>query len=168
MLIRPAVESDVPAILVIYNQVIATSTAIYNDNPVTLDDRLAWFRARAAAGYPVLVAVEPSAGSPTETVVGFSTFGDFRHGYGYRFTVELSVHVDAAHRGRGIGRQLVEALIPIARSLGKHALIGGVDATNTVSIRLHQSLGFHQAGHFKEVGYKFNRWLDLILFQLIL
>jgi phosphinothricin acetyltransferase len=165
MLIRPAVESDLPAILAIYNQVIATSTAIYNDNPVTLDDRLAWFNARAAAGYPVLVAVEPSAESPTEAVAGFSTFG---HGYGYRFTVELTVHVDVAHRGHGIGRQLLEALIPIARTLGKHVMVGGVDATNSVSIRLHQSLGFRQAAHFKEVGYKFNRWLDLLLFQLIL
>jgi phosphinothricin acetyltransferase len=166
MLIRPATESDVPAILAIYNQIVATSTAIYNDQPVTLDDRLHWFRNRMKSGYPVLVATIHSGS--LETIAGFASFGDFRSWPGYRFSVEHTVHIDAAHRGRGIGKELLLALIPIARQLGKHAMVGAVDAENPISIRLHESLGFERVAHFREIGHKFNRWLDLIFFEKIL
>jgi L-amino acid N-acyltransferase YncA len=168
MLIRPANESDVPAILAIYNQIIATSTAIYNDQPVTLEDRLTWFRSRMKSGYPVLVATLPSTNSTPDEIAGFASFGDFRSWPGYRFSVEHTVHIDVARRGRGIGKQLLLALIPIAQQLGKHAMVGGVDAENGVSIRLHESLGFDRVAHFKQIGYKFNRWLDLIFFEKIL
>ena len=175
MLIRPATESDVPAILAIYNQIAATSTAIYNDQPVTLEDRLTWFRSRMKSGYPVLVATVPStnsttdlANATTDQIAGFASFGDFRSWPGYRFSVEHTVHLDAAHRGRGIGKQLLLALIPIAQQLGKHAMVGAVDAENTVSIHLHESLGFERVAHFREIGYKFDRWLDLLFFQKIL
>ena len=97
MLIRPAVRPDVAGILAIYNDVIATSTAVYAEQPVSLEDRLAWFEARCAAGYPVLVACIE------DDVIGFSSFGDFRAWPGYRFTVEHSVHVRADQRGKGAG-----------------------------------------------------------------
>jgi L-amino acid N-acyltransferase YncA len=162
MLIRPANESDVPAILVIYNQIVATSTAIYNDQPVTFEDRLSWFRSRMSSRYPVIVA------EVEDKIAGFASFGDFRSWPGYRFSVEHTVHIDHAHRGRGIGKQLLLALIPIARQLGKHAMVGAVDAENPISIRLHESLGFERVAHFKQIGYKFDRWLDLIFFEKIL
>ena len=162
MLIRPAVESDVPAILNIYNDIVATSTAIYNHLPVTLEDRLNWFHSRTRSGYPILIA------EIEEKVAGYASFGDFRSWPGYRFSVEHTVHLDAAHRGKGIGKQLLLALIPIARTLGKHAMVGGVDAENTASIHLHESLGFERVAHFREIGHKFNRWLDLIFFEKIL
>jgi L-amino acid N-acyltransferase YncA len=162
MLIRPAVESDVPAILNIYNQIVATSTAIYNDQPVTLDDRLTWFHSRTRSGYPIVIA------EVEEKVAGYASFGDFRSWPGYRFSVEHTVHIDHAHRGKGIGKQLLLTLIPIAQSLGKHAMVGGVDAENTVSIHLHESLGFQRVAHFREIGYKFDHWLDLLFYQKIL
>jgi L-amino acid N-acyltransferase YncA len=168
MLIRPANESDVPAILVIYNQIVATSTAIYNDQPVTLEDRLNWFHSRMKSGYPVLVATVPSTNSVTDQIAGFASFGDFRSWPGYRFSVEHTVHIDQAHRGRGIGKQLLLALIPLAHQLGKHAMVGAVDAENPISIHLHESLGFERVAHFKQIGHKFNRWLDLIFFEKIL
>ena len=157
-LIDDAREADVAAILAIYNDVIAHSTAVYIDRAVTLDDRLSWFRARAAQGYPVLVARDPE-------VVGYATFGDFRAWPGYRFTVEHSVHVRLDRRGRGIGSRLVEALLPRARALGKHVIIGGIDADNAASIRMHERLGFERTAHMKEVGRKFDRWLDLVFMQ---
>ena len=162
MEVRDATEADLPGLLGIYNDVIATSTAIYSYSPVSLDDRREWWRARVALGYPVLIAAEGS------DVLGFSTFGDFRAWPGYRFTVEHSVHIRADTRGRGIGQQLVTALFPRAAALGKHVMIAGVDAANTASIRFHERLGFEQVGHLREVGFKFDRWLDLVFMQRLI
>lgn len=159
MEIRDAVESDLPGLLVIYNDVIANSTAVYSYAAVTLEERTQWWRARLGQGYPVLVAVDQSG------VLGFSTFGDFRPWPGYRFTVEHSVHVREDCRGQGIGKELVKALFPRAAALGKHVMIAGVDAANAASIRFHERLGFEKAGHLREVGHKFDRWLDLVFLQ---
>lgn len=157
--ILDASESDLEGLLAIYNDVIATSTAIYSHLPVTLDDRRQWWRARVAQQYPVLVARDPSG------VRGFASFGDFRAWPGYRFTVEHSVHVRADARGRGVGTGLLRALFARAAALNKHVMIGGVDADNAASIRFHERLGFERAGRLREVGYKFERWLDLVLLQ---
>jgi L-amino acid N-acyltransferase YncA len=159
LLIDDAAEADLPAILEIYNDVIATSTAVYSETPVDLEDRRAWFRARTSQGYPVLVARDATG------VVGYATFGDFRAWPGYRFTVEHSVHVRADRRGRGIGPRLVAALVPRAQALGKHVMIGGIDAANAASIRMHERLGFERTAHMKQVGWKFGRWLDLVFMQ---
>ena len=159
MEIRAAAESDLPGLLAIYNDVIATSTAVYSYIPTTLEERTTWWRARVGMGYPVLVAVDDSG------VLGFSTFGDFRTWPGYRFTVEHSVHVRADTRGRGVGKELVIALFPLAEALNKHVMIAGVDAANEASIRFHERLGFEKAGHLREVGHKFDRWLDLVFLQ---
>lgn len=168
MLIRPAMEADLPAILAIYNEVIATTTAVFSELPLTLANRQAWWQERCAAGYPVLVAVGPIT-SPgrlgDDAVLGFASFGDFRSWPGYRHTVEHSVHVHATERGRGIGSALVTALFPLAAALNKHVMIAGVDAANLGSLKMHERLGFERVAHFREVGRKFDRWLDLIFLQ---
>ena len=152
-------EGDLEGLVAIYNDVLATSTAIFSYVPATLEERTQWWRARASQGYPVLVARDARG------VLGYASFGDFRAWPGYRFTVEHSVHVRADGRGRGIGTVLVTELIGRAAALGKHVMIGGVDADNTASIRFHERLGFEQAGRLREVGYKFERWLDLVFLQ---
>jgi L-amino acid N-acyltransferase YncA len=163
MLIREAGKEDLPQILAIYNEVIATSTAVYATEPASLADRTEWYEQRLRRGYPVLVAVDGA------TVLGFSSYGEFRGAWnGYRFSVEHSVHVHAQARGKNIGRLLVEALFPLAAGQGKHAMIGAVDAANEGSIRFHERLGFERVGHFKEVGHKFGRWLDLVFMQRFL
>ena len=158
-MIRDATEADLPAILAIYNDVLATSTAIFSETPTTLEDRRQWFRARRDAGYPVLVATDDSG------VLGFATFGDFRTWPGYRHTVEHTVHVRADARGRGIGRGLITVLLERAGELGKHVMVAGVDADNLTSIRLHERLGFQRAGTLHQVGCKFGRWLDLTFLE---
>jgi L-amino acid N-acyltransferase len=159
MEILDATEADLPGLLSIYNEVIATSTAVFTDSPVTLDDRLQWWRDRTRQGYPVLVIRD------AEGVAGFATFGDFRAWPGYRYTIEHSVHIRANVRGKGIGAQLVRALFPRAAVLGKHMMVAGIDAANTGSIRFHERLGFEKAGLLREVGWKFGRRLDLEFLQ---
>jgi L-amino acid N-acyltransferase YncA len=159
MLIRDAGEEDLPGILAIYNEVMATSTAIFSDRPSTLNERKSWWESRRAQGYPVLVAVDGVS------VLGFGSFGDFRSWPGYRYTVEHSVHVAAQVRGRGTGTALVQELLLRATVLGKHVMVAGIDAANTGSIRLHERLGFTQVGLLHEVGRKFDRWLDLVFLQ---
>ncbi len=159
MEIRDACEEDLPGVLAIYNDVLTTSTAIYNETPVTLDNRRDWWQARVAQRYPVLVAADATG------IVGYASFGDFRSGYGYRFTVEHSVHIRADRRGQGIGQALMHPLIARAVALGKHVMIAGVDADNAGSIRFHERLDFVRVAHFREVGFKWGRWLDLVLLQ---
>lgn len=159
MTIRDAVENDLPEITAIYNDVVMTSTAIYRDEPATVADRIDWWQARVRQDYPTVVACDAHA------VIGFASFGDFRSWPGYRYTVEHTVHVHSACRGRGVGSELVRALIRRAAALGKHVMIGGIDADNIASLRFHERLGFERVAHFKEVGFKFGRFLDLLFVQ---
>ncbi|MEZ5289566.1 MAG: N-acetyltransferase family protein [Vicinamibacterales bacterium] len=160
--IRDAGEDDVPGILAIYNDVMATSTAIYREEPATLEAHTAWFLQRQALGYPVIVAEDDRG------IAGFASFGDFRQWPGYRFTVEHSVHVRADCRGQGVGGALMRPLIARAAALGKHVMIAGVDAENDASRRFHERLGFEKVAHFRQVGFKFGRWLDLMFLQRFL
>ena len=160
--IRDGRVDDVPGILAIYNDVIATSTAVYREDPATLDDRRQWFDARQAQGSPILVAADDSG------IVGFASYGDFRAWPGYRFSVEHTVHIRADQRGRGVGTLLMRALIERAAAQGKHVMIGGVDADNEDSLRFHERLGFVRAARLQQVGFKFGRWLDLVFVQRIL
>jgi len=162
MTIRPATEQDIPAITAIYNEVVANSDAVWTEKPDTEADRLAWMKARRALGYPVLVAAEGFA------VLGYGTFGDFRAWPGYRYSVEHSVYIHAEHRGRGLGRAIIDELVSTAATLGKHVLIAGIDGGNTASIRLHERAGFLEVARMPEIGRKFGRWLDLIFMQRIL
>lgn len=161
--IRPAQAADLSGVLEIYNDVIATSTAVYSLAPSTLAERQAWFEARVAAGFPVLVAASGGA------IVGFASFGEFRGTWpGYRYSVEHSVHVRQDQRGRGVGTALVKNLFPLAAAMRKHVMIGGIDAANRGSLRMHERLGFEKVAHFREVGRKFDRWLDLVFVQRFL
>ena len=160
--IRDARVDDLPGILAIYNDVIATSTAVYREDPATLDDRTQWYQARQAQGYPILVAADDSG------IVGFASYGDFRSWPGYRFTVEHTVHIRADQRARGVGTRLMQALIERAVAQGKHVMVGGVDADNEPSLRFHERLGFVRAARLHDVGFKFGRWLDLVFVQRIL
>jgi L-amino acid N-acyltransferase len=155
-------EGDLEGILAIFNDVIATSTSVFSENPVALENRRAWFEDRRARDFPVLVVRDESG------VVGFGSFGDFRAWPGYRFTVEHTVHVRADRRGHGIGTALIEALIERARSRGVHTMIAGVDAQNEGSLRLHERLGFVECARIPEVGFKWGQWLDLVFLARIL
>lgn len=162
MEIRDAVAADLLEIRDIYNSILLASTAIYNDRPVTLEDRETWWRARLAQGFPVIVAADGTG------VLGYGSFGDFRPWPGYRMTVEGTIHIRNGVRGQGIGTRLLEELIARARALGKHVMVAGVDSENTASLHFLTAHGFVPAGELREVGFKFGRYLNLNFLQLFL
>ena len=161
-MIRPAVEADLPAILAIYNDAVLNTTAIWNWDTVDLPNRQAWFAARRAQNYPVLVADEGQG------AIAYASFGDWRPFDGYRHTVEHSVYVGPAAQRRGLGSALLEGLIGEARQLGKHVMLGGIDASNEPSLALHRRHGFVETARMPQVGQKFGRWLDLVFMQKVL
>jgi L-amino acid N-acyltransferase len=158
--IRKAEEQDLQAILDIYNDAILNTTAVYNYKPHTLAMRQEWFAQKQKDNFPVLVAVQGS------TILGFSTYGHFRAWAAYKYSVEISVYIHPEHRGKGIAKLLYPPLFAAAKEQQLHTLIAGIDADNAASIKLHEHFGFTKAGHFKEVGYKFGKWLDLVFMQL--
>jgi L-amino acid N-acyltransferase len=160
--IRAARETDLPEILEIYNHVILNTTAVYAYEPHTLEMRMDWFESKVRDGYPLFVAEDAGR------VVGLSTYGPFRAWPAYKYTVENSVYVAADRRGKGIARLLMSPLIVAACVQGYHAIIASVDAMNEPSLRLHRSLGFEEVAHFRQVSYKFGRWLDLKFLELLL
>jgi L-amino acid N-acyltransferase YncA len=159
---RMAVAADLPAILTIYNTIIATSTAVYRDDPTTLEERAEWLHSREAAGFPTIVAERG------DEVMGFASYGSWRGAFpGYRHSVEHSVHVGEAARGLGVGAALMGHLLDLAREGGVHVMLGAVDADNAASLKFHEKLGFAPAAHFHEVGRKFGRWLDLVFVEKV-
>jgi phosphinothricin acetyltransferase len=160
--IRDADLNDLDGMLTIYNDVLATSTAIFSDIKRTTDEQQRWFDDRCAQGWPVLVACRGGA------LAGYASYGPFRSWPGYRHTVENSIYLTPSARGQGIGTQLLGALLQRAQSQRLHAVIAGIDGDNVGSMRLHEKLGFMKVAQFKEVGRKFDRWLDLVFYQRLL
>lgn len=151
------------AILAILNDAIENSAAVYDYRARTPDTMDAWFDAKEKARYPVIGAVDAD-----DQLLGFASYGAFRAWPAYKYSVEHSLHVERAHRGRGIGKLLLAELIASAARQDYHMLIGGIDAQNAASIALHRRLGFQQCAHIRQAGFKFNRWLDLLFYQLLL
>ena len=160
VLIRDAVEADLPAIRDIYNHAGEHTTAIWNEVLIDVDNRRVWLELRRAKGFPVLVAEKDGK------VAGYASYGEWRAFDGYRHTVEHSVYVDKDLRGGGIGKQLMLDLIARAKAGGMHVMIAAIEAENRASIALHERLGFRLVGIHREVGIKFGRWLDLAAMEL--
>jgi phosphinothricin acetyltransferase len=166
-LLRDATPDDAPAINRLYNALIDTTTVAWTEQREPLDVRQTWLDQQIRASRPVLVAEDEGEG----VVVGFASYEDFRGAGkwpGYRFTVEHTVHVDGAHQGRRIGTALMEALMARAATAGLHVMIGAVDSDNLTSIGFHERLGFTEVARLPEVGFKFDRWLTLVLLQRVL
>lgn len=159
--IRPAIEEDLKNILDIVNHSILYSTANYNYEIQTLETQKKWFEDKKSKKFPVIVADYQGK------AIGFATYGTFREKIGYQFTVEHSVYVNDDFQGKGIGKLLLTKLILLAKEQGFHNMIGAIDAENLESIAFHEKFGFKIAGTIKEVGYKFDHWLDLVFMQLI-
>lgn len=160
MIIRTATATDAQGLAEIYNHAVENTVAILNETLVDAENRAAWMAQRQGDGFPVLVAEE--AGQ----VIGYASYGPWRPFHGFRETVEHSVYVRDGQRGKGLGRQLMQALIDQARAEGLHMMVAAVTAGNDASIRLHEALGFEITARMPQVGQKFGDWLELIFLQL--
>ncbi len=156
-------DEHAQAILEIFNEAIANSTAMYDYEPRTLQSMAGWFQAKAAGNFPVIGAVDEAG-----TLLGFASYGSFRAWPAYKYTVEHSVYTHKNYRGRGLGPWLMQRLIEAARAQQLHVMVGVIDASNAGSIALHEKLGFTHAGTVQQAGFKFGRWLDVAFYQLIL
>jgi L-amino acid N-acyltransferase YncA len=150
------------AILSIVNDVIASSTALFEYRPRSPDSMTGWFEAKQRDGWPVIAATDG------ELLLGFATFGTFRHWPAYKYSVEHSVYVERSCRRAGVGSALLGALVAIAEQRNLHLMVAGIDADNAASIALHRRHGFDHAGTVRQAGYKFGRWLDLAFYQRVL
>jgi len=161
MLVRPATEADVPAITDIYNHEVLHSVSTFDLEPQTVAERLAWFR---ATQHPHCVVVAETAGQ----VVGWGCLRQFHERAGYRFTAQDSVFIHQDHRARGIGKLILAWLVQRARKNGFHTIMAGISEGNEASVRLHRRFGFVVVGIERQVGWKFDRWLDVTWMQLML
>jgi L-amino acid N-acyltransferase YncA len=159
--IRSATEADLPAILDIYNEQVRNSTAIFDDEPRTMAAQMEWMR-QFAPPYVLLVAED------NRRIAAWGSLRPYGGKPGYRFSTEDSVYIHALHRGKGLGRRMLEALLEAGRRNGFHAVIARITADNPVSVRLHESFGFEHIGYEREVGYKFERWLDVVVMERML
>jgi L-amino acid N-acyltransferase YncA len=161
--VRDATLQDMPAVLAIYNEAVANTTASYDYEPRALKDQEALFTQRINEGLPYLVACDARG-----EVISFASYGAYRPRPGWRFACEHSVYVAAAARGQGVASLLMAPLMAHAKAKGYHTMVGVVDAANEASLKLHAKHGFTTFGVMKEGGYKFDRWLDVAFIQAIL
>ena len=156
--LRLATLSDLAAINAIYNHYVHHSTCTYQTEPSTAEERAAWFAAHGP-GYPITVVEE--AGE----VIGWGSLTRFHARSAYRPTVENSIYIRHDRLARGIGRLILADLIQRAEAEGYHSIIAGISADQEPSVKLHSRHGFVKVGHLREVGLKFDRWLDVIYMQ---
>lgn len=160
--IREANLSDVPAILEITNYEILNSTVLYEYEPRTIEQQTDWFNEKLVHNWPIIVAESETR------VIGFGTFGSFRARPAYSKSIEHSVYVHKDYRGKTTGNALMVELIRLAKEGGFHTMIAGIDSSNQGSVEFHRKFGFEVVGTFKEVGFKFDKWLDVVFMQLML
>lgn len=160
MPIRPATAADLPAINEIYNHYVLHSTCTYQTEPSTVDERKAWFV--RGPTHPVYVMEEVGQ------ILAWHSLTPFKTREAYARTVENSIYVAQDQLGKGLGRTMLEHQLDVAKDLDHHAILAVICASQTPSLKLHEQYGFEKAAHFREVGFKFNRWLDVIVMQKLI
>ena len=160
--IRPYHVHDALAIQEIINDSILNTFHNYDYDPKSLEEVQKQFDDKLAAGFPVLV------GTIGHEVCAYATYGMFRAKPGYRRTIEHSIYLSERAQGKGLGTEMMQQLIQIAKSQEHHVMIAGMDSENLGSYRFHERLGFKEVARFPEVAFKFNKWLNLVFMQLTL
>ncbi|BAH07071.1 GNAT family N-acetyltransferase [Clostridium kluyveri] len=160
-MIRKAEEQDIPFLLDIYNEAILNGTATFDLEPKTLEDRKQWFYDHIET-HPLLVCEK------YEKAIAYASLSTYREKKAYDGSVELSIYIHKDYRGIGIGKQLMEAILNLAKEIdGIHTIISIITAGNEVSDRLHEKFGFTYCGKIKEAGYKFGQYCDINVYQIM-
>jgi L-amino acid N-acyltransferase YncA len=161
--IRHATPEDASAIAAIWNPWIADTAVTFSKVERSPEAVRGLMAQRAERGWPWLVATDDAGG-----LTGFATYAQFRPGAGYAHTMEHTIILSQDGGGKGVGRALIQALVAEARAKGVHVLVGCVSGENAEAIAFHARLGFREAGRITQAGRKFDRWMDLALFELVL
>ncbi len=159
--IRDAVEKDLNRINEIYNYYVINSTCTYQTVPETINDRIKWFNSHGKE-YPVIVC------EINNDIIGWASISPFHKRHGYKPTVENSIYIKHDFHRQGLGTILLKEIIKRAKEIGYHSMIATISGDQKSSIILHEKFGFKKAADLKEAGFKFNKWLDVVYFQLIL
>lgn len=159
--IRDATVDDLDAINAVYNECVLNTTATFHERPVSRDQRLTWWR-ELEGRFPVLVA--ESEGK----VIGWASLGEYSSRCAYRFTLESSVYLSPVVRGRRLGLTIMTELLGRIPTGEYHSVLAIAAVESEASLRLHRRLGFHEVGRMKEVGFKFGRWIDVVIMQRML
>lgn len=161
MNIRPAALDDAAQMAAVYNFYIVTSHATFELDPISTGEMENRMRDTISAGYPFLVCEDD------DQVVGYAYSQPFKSRAAYRGSVEVSVYIKDSFEGRGIGKMLYDQLLPEIFKGDYHAVIAGISLPNQASVRLHEKYGFEKVAHFREVGFKFGRWIDVGYWELL-
>lgn len=159
--IRNAVENDLEAIIRIYNYAVINATATFDTRPKTVKSQKKWFY-KHSGKYPIIVAENENG------VIGWVSLSRWSDRCAYDNTAEISIYIDKDNQSIGIGNRLIAEIIKIARKNKLHVIIARIAGKNEISVNLHKKYGFTYVGSLKEVGFKFNRYIDVHLMQLIL
>lgn len=159
--IRLATADDLDRINEIYNHYVLHSTCTYQEEPHSAEERARWFEDHGPA-HPVTVAEIDGQ------VIGWGSLSPFHSRSAYRFSTENSIYVDHAWHRRGVGGRLLGDLIARGRAAGHHTIVAGIDGEQGASVAIHEKFGFERVAHLRQVGFKFNRWLDVIYMQVML
>ncbi len=157
--IRPATAADADAVARIYNHYITDTIVTFEEEPVSATTMAERFVETEAAELPWLVAERDGA------VLGYAHASKWKGRCAYRFTAEVTVYLDPAHGGQGLGSALYGALFPLLKARGFHSVLGGIALPNAASVALHEKFGMTQVAQLKEVGFKFGKWIDVGYWQ---
>ena len=160
-LVECSLEQQGAPILEIFNDAILNTTSLYDYQARTMDDMESWFETKRSGNFPV-IGLQNQEGD----LMGFATYGTFRPQTAYLHTVEHSLYVHPNYRRKGIGRRLLKEIVERAKQEDYHLMLGLIDSNNVASIQLHISQGFTHSGTIEQAGYKFERWLDVAIYQL--
>ena len=162
--IRQIIHSDIDDVLEILNYNILNSTNKYFDKTITKDQLLLWLDKKRINNFPIIVIIW----NKINKVIGFATYSKYREYSGFKHSMEHSIYINNDCKKKGYGTLLMNELIKIAKENKIHTLIGCIDSSNIDSINFHKKFNFDKIGVLKEIGYKYEKWLDMVIMQLIL
>ena len=166
-MIRPVSPADGAAICDIYNHYIENTIVTFEEIPIQTSGMEERIR-NISAKYPYLVWEEKAGEKEKSQINGFAYINQWKERSSYRFSAELSIYLRNGLQGRGFGRQLMEGLLEEVRKTNIHCLVSGIPLPNDLSVGLHEKYGFQKIAQFREIGYKFNSWIDVGYWELIL
>ena len=159
IVIRPATIADSSLVAGVYNHYVKETSVTFEEEEVSTTEIARRIQEVGSVSLPWLIAEQNAK------TVGYAYATKWHARTAYRFSAEITVYVDSSHKGLGVGSRLYDQLFPILRAQGIHVVIAGIALPNESSVALHEKFGLSKVAHFKEVGFKFNRWIDVGYWQ---